>query len=133
MTKIGKPDTLLLSGTIRNLKVENITAEVFFRMGDREDMAATGALAAAVGLETQGNMSINLLRHATYTGMEWFGKELRCEQNGIARIHFEKNTPQINTPQTVMLARQHAAQTRATIQTARRRPERSAGSSALMR
>ena len=43
-------NTQVISGTIRNLSVENITAEVFFRQGDREGMAATGALAAAMGL-----------------------------------------------------------------------------------
>ena len=43
-------NTKVISGTIRNVSVENITAEVFFRQGDREGMAATGALAAAMGL-----------------------------------------------------------------------------------
>ena len=43
-------NTQVINGTIRNLSVENITAEVFFRQSDREGMAATGALAAAMGL-----------------------------------------------------------------------------------
>jgi len=40
----------VLSGTLRNVKVTNTTAEVFFRAGDREGMAATGVAAAALGL-----------------------------------------------------------------------------------
>ncbi|KTF30949.1 hypothetical protein F0H33_14180 [Xanthomonas translucens pv. undulosa] len=42
--------TQILSGTLRNVKVTNTTAEVFFRSGDREGMAITGAAAAALGL-----------------------------------------------------------------------------------
>ncbi|MBA8680781.1 putative type VI secretion system effector [Stenotrophomonas tumulicola] len=40
----------VLSGRLRNVKVTNTTAEVFFRAGDREGMAATGVAAAALGL-----------------------------------------------------------------------------------
>ncbi|QBG94824.1 hypothetical protein EYC55_04070 [Xanthomonas oryzae] len=40
----------VLSGVLRNVSVVNTTAEVFFRAGDREGMAATGAAAAALGL-----------------------------------------------------------------------------------
>ncbi|QEO98543.1 hypothetical protein [Xanthomonas oryzae] len=39
----------VLSGTLKNVNVTNTTAEVFFRAGDREGMAATGAAAAALG------------------------------------------------------------------------------------
>lgn len=42
--------TQVLSGTLRNVKVTNTTAEIFFSAGDREGMAATGVAAAALGL-----------------------------------------------------------------------------------
>lgn len=42
--------TQVLSGTLCNLRVFNTTAEVFFRAGDREGIAATGVAAAALGL-----------------------------------------------------------------------------------
>ncbi|MCD7099542.1 putative type VI secretion system effector [Stenotrophomonas sp. MMGLT7] len=57
-----KPEIRVLSGTIRNLKLENTTAEVFFRTGDRESMAATGALAAAMGL---GSMAAGMAAMST--------------------------------------------------------------------
>ncbi|WP_341809670.1 putative type VI secretion system effector [Xanthomonas oryzae pv. oryzicola] len=40
----------VISGKLSNVRVENTTAEVFFRDNDREGMAATGAIAAALGL-----------------------------------------------------------------------------------
>ncbi|OAX53788.1 putative type VI secretion system effector [Xanthomonas translucens] len=40
----------VLSGTLSNVKVKNTTAEVFFRASDSEGMAATGVVAAALGL-----------------------------------------------------------------------------------
>nr|WP_242841049.1 putative type VI secretion system effector [Xanthomonas oryzae] len=40
----------VLSGTLSNVKVKNTTAEIFFRAGDREEMASTGVVAAAMGL-----------------------------------------------------------------------------------
>ncbi|AXM10419.1 hypothetical protein BRM61_26100 [Xanthomonas oryzae pv. oryzae] len=41
---------LLLSGTLSNVKVNNTTADIFFRAGDSKGMAATGVVAAAIGL-----------------------------------------------------------------------------------
>ncbi|MGS0579391.1 putative type VI secretion system effector [Xanthomonas oryzae pv. oryzicola] len=40
----------VISGKLINVRVENTTAEVFFRDNDRDGMAATGAVAAALGL-----------------------------------------------------------------------------------
>ncbi len=39
----------VLTGTLSNVKVANTVSDVFFRAGDSEGMAATGALAAALG------------------------------------------------------------------------------------
>ncbi|MGS0538885.1 putative type VI secretion system effector [Xanthomonas oryzae pv. oryzicola] len=39
----------VLTGTLSNVKVTNTVSDVFFRAGDSEGMAATGALAAALG------------------------------------------------------------------------------------
>ncbi|OLK01374.1 hypothetical protein IXO222_04905, partial [Xanthomonas oryzae pv. oryzae] len=39
----------VLTGTLSNVKVTNTLSDVFFRAGDSEGMAATGALAAALG------------------------------------------------------------------------------------
>ncbi|QBG96096.1 hypothetical protein EYC55_12400 [Xanthomonas oryzae] len=39
----------VISGTLSKVKVTNTTANVFFRAGDREGMAATGVAAAALG------------------------------------------------------------------------------------
>ncbi|UNE64486.1 putative type VI secretion system effector [Xanthomonas oryzae] len=50
MREFNKMPTQVLSGILSNVKVSNTTAEVFFRDGDREGMAATGAVAAALGL-----------------------------------------------------------------------------------
>lgn len=41
---------VVLRGKISDVVVKNTTAEIFFSAGDREGMAATGALAAATGL-----------------------------------------------------------------------------------
>ncbi|WP_029561574.1 putative type VI secretion system effector [Xanthomonas oryzae] len=40
----------VLSGVLSNVKVKNTTADIFFRAGDAEGMAATGVIAAAMGL-----------------------------------------------------------------------------------
>ncbi|WP_133265305.1 putative type VI secretion system effector [Xanthomonas oryzae] len=40
----------VFQGRLSNVRVDNTTAEVFFRDNDREGMAATGAIAAALGL-----------------------------------------------------------------------------------
>ncbi|WP_143684358.1 putative type VI secretion system effector [Xanthomonas oryzae] len=40
----------VISGKLSNVRFDNTTAEVFFRDNDREGMAATGAIAAALGL-----------------------------------------------------------------------------------
>ncbi|AXM40564.1 putative type VI secretion system effector [Xanthomonas oryzae pv. oryzicola] len=40
----------VLSGTISNVRVNDTTAEIFFRSSDSEGMAATGVVAAAMGL-----------------------------------------------------------------------------------
>ncbi|AKO04471.1 putative type VI secretion system effector [Xanthomonas oryzae pv. oryzicola] len=39
----------VLTGTLTNVKVTNTVSDVFFRAGDSEGMAATGAVAAALG------------------------------------------------------------------------------------
>lgn len=40
----------VLSGILENVKIKNTTAEVFFRRDDSERIAATGVVAAALGL-----------------------------------------------------------------------------------
>ncbi|WIX06189.1 putative type VI secretion system effector [Xanthomonas oryzae] len=41
---------MLLTGTLSNVTKKNTTAEIFFRSSDSDGMAATGAVAAALGL-----------------------------------------------------------------------------------
>ncbi|AOD15800.1 putative type VI secretion system effector [Xanthomonas fragariae] len=50
MTQDPNAHTQVIGGTLRNVRLKNTTAEVFFRAGDREGMAATGVAAAALGL-----------------------------------------------------------------------------------
>ncbi|AXQ08857.1 putative type VI secretion system effector [Xanthomonas oryzae] len=45
-----KSDACIITGTLSNVKLENTTAEIFFSASDQGGMAATGAVAAALGL-----------------------------------------------------------------------------------
>ncbi|MGX8283777.1 hypothetical protein [Xanthomonas oryzae] len=50
MSESSELQAQVLSGRLSNVKLRNATAEVFFRQDDSEGMAATGVVAAALGL-----------------------------------------------------------------------------------